>query len=212
MNWKILRTWLFVSAFHRDIAVRMIFHTLDLYSGGDDQEALNRGLKFASLVKSLRLHWAYEEGDMLDLMVRIFRSALPEFKALRDFDGWHFDAVGVSAFRSLRKFTLRAEDDDDLVDMGEVRTVLDANAPTLTHLTHLVLGTNPESWDSAFESPSICILPSCATYPVALAGLRRRCCAAEIVLNRRERSVGGNADRGRLCLMRCVRISLALLY
>jgi hypothetical protein len=74
-----LRTWLFVSAFHRDIAVRMIFHTLDLYFG-DDQEALNRGLDvfdrvkadpvFAGRVKSLRLHWAYEEGDMLDLMIR----------------------------------------------------------------------------------------------------------------------------------------------
>ncbi|KAF7360763.1 hypothetical protein MVEN_00808300 [Mycena venus] len=188
-----LRTWLFVSAFHRDIAVRMIFHTLDLYFGGDDQEALNRGLDvfdrvkadpvFAGRVKSLRLHWAYEEGDMLDLMVRIFRSALPEFKALRDFEwigypemraemvqtvlathphlhglgliGWHFDAVGVSAFRSLRKFTLRAEDDDGFADMGEVRTVLDANAPTLTHLVLGAYLARHHSWDSAFESPSI---------------------------------------------------------
>jgi hypothetical protein len=61
---------------------------------------------FASRVKSLRLHWAYEEGDMLDLMARewsdlfdmevlgyklmsfkgIFKTALPEFKALRDFE------------------------------------------------------------------------------------------------------------------------------
>lgn len=74
-----LRTWLFVSAFHRDIAVQQIFHTLDLYFG-EDQENLNRGLDifdrakddpiFASRVKSLRLHWAYEEGDMLDLMAR----------------------------------------------------------------------------------------------------------------------------------------------
>lgn len=74
-----LRTWLFVSSFHRDIAVRQIFHTLDIYFG-EDQENLNRGLDifdrakedpvFASLVKSLRLHWAYEEGDMLDLMAR----------------------------------------------------------------------------------------------------------------------------------------------
>lgn len=37
-------------------------------------------------VKSLRLHWAYEEGDMLDLMIRIFRTALPEFRALEDFE------------------------------------------------------------------------------------------------------------------------------
>ena len=73
-----LRTWLFVSAFHRDIAVRLIFHTLDLYFG-EDQD-LNRGLDifdrvkadpaFASRVKALRLHWAYEEGDMYDLMIR----------------------------------------------------------------------------------------------------------------------------------------------
>ncbi|KAJ7092432.1 hypothetical protein B0H15DRAFT_833910 [Mycena belliarum] len=187
-----LRTWLFVSAFHRDIAVRLIFHTLDLYFG-DDQEALNRGLDvfdrvkadpvFASRVKSLRLHWAYEEGDMLDLMVRIFRSTLPEFRALRDFEwigypemraemvqtvlathphlhglgliGWHFDAVGVSAFRNLRKFTLRAEDDDGFADMGEVRTVLDQNACTLRHLVLGAYLARHHSWDSAFQSVTI---------------------------------------------------------
>ncbi|KAJ8519282.1 hypothetical protein ONZ45_g3757 [Pleurotus djamor] len=187
-----LRTWLFVSAFHRNIAVRRIFHTLDLYFG-EDQENLNRGLDifdrvkadpvFASRVKSLRLHWAYEEGDMLDLMARIFRTALPEFKALQDFEwigypelraemvqtilashshihslgliGWHFDAVGVSAFQNLRKFTLRAEDDDGFADMGEVRDVLDQNEHTLKHL---VLGAYLErthSWDSAFQSVTI---------------------------------------------------------
>lgn len=74
-----LRTWLFVSTFHREIAVRQIFHTLDLYFG-EDAENLNRGLDildrakadplFASRVKRLRLHWAYEEGDMLDLTAR----------------------------------------------------------------------------------------------------------------------------------------------
>ncbi|KAJ7264050.1 hypothetical protein B0H12DRAFT_272542 [Mycena haematopus] len=187
-----LRTWLFVSAFHRDIAVRMIFHTLDLYFG-DDQEALNRGLDvfdrvkadpvFASRVKSLRLHWAYEEGDMLDLMIRIFRSTLPEFKALRDFEwigypemraeivqtilathphvhglaliGWHFDAVGVSAFTHLRKFTLRAEDDDGFAPMNEVRTVLDVNARTLTHLVLGAYLARQHSWDSAFGSSVI---------------------------------------------------------
>ncbi|KAF9456903.1 hypothetical protein BDZ94DRAFT_1176681 [Collybia nuda] len=187
-----LRTWLFVSSFHRDIAVRQIFHTLDLYFG-EDQENLNRGLDifdrakadpiFASRVKSLRLHWAYEEGDMLDLMARIFKTALPEFRALVDFEwigypemraemvqavlsshprirglgliGWHFDAVGVSAFCNLRKFTLRAEDDDGFADMGEVRTVLDQNQNTLRHL---VLGAYLErhhSWDSAFQSVTI---------------------------------------------------------
>ncbi|KAJ7607504.1 hypothetical protein FB45DRAFT_993876 [Roridomyces roridus] len=187
-----LRTWFFVSAFHRDVAVRLIFHTMDLYFG-DDQEALNRGLDvfdrvkadpvFASRVKSLRLHWAYEEGDMLDLMARIFRSALPEFKALKDFEwigypelradmvqtvlsthshlhglgliGWHFDAVGVSAFRNLRKFTLRAEDDDGFADMGEVRTVLDQNADTLRHLVLGAYLSRDHSWDSAFQSVTI---------------------------------------------------------
>ena len=74
-----LRTWLFISSFHRDIAVRHIFHTVDIYFG-EDQDNLNRGLDifdraksdpvFACRVKSLRLHWAYEEGDMLDLMAR----------------------------------------------------------------------------------------------------------------------------------------------
>lgn len=99
-----LRTWLFVSSFHREIAVRQIFHTLDIYFG-EDTENLNRGLDifdrvkadpvFASRVKSLRLHWAYEEGDMLDLMTRIFKTALPEFKALVDFE-W----IGYPEFRA----------------------------------------------------------------------------------------------------------------
>ncbi|KAF8064383.1 hypothetical protein FPV67DRAFT_219414 [Lyophyllum atratum] len=187
-----LRTWLFVSSFHRDIAVRQIFHTLDLYFG-EDQENLNRGLDifdrakadpvFASRVKSLRLHWAYEEGDMLDLMTRIFKTALPEFKALVEFEwigypemraemvqavlashphlrglgliGWHFDAVGVSAFQNLRKFTLRAEDDDGFADMGEVRTVLDQNRNTLRHLILGAYLARHHSWDSAFQSVTI---------------------------------------------------------
>ncbi|KAF8991309.1 hypothetical protein BDQ17DRAFT_1255018 [Cyathus striatus] len=187
-----LRTWLFVSSFHRDIAVRHIFHTLDIYFG-EDQENLNRGLDifdrakddpvFASRVKSLRLHWAYEEGDMLDLMTRIFRTALPEFRALKDFEwigypemraemvqavlashprlhglgliGWHFDAVGVSAFTHLRKFTLRAEDDDGFADMGEVRTVLDNNISTLKHLVLGAYLARHHSWDSAFQSVTI---------------------------------------------------------
>ncbi|KAH6912156.1 hypothetical protein BKA70DRAFT_1422877 [Coprinopsis sp. MPI-PUGE-AT-0042] len=187
-----LRSWLFVSSFYRDIAVRHIFHTLDLYFG-EDQENLHRGLDifdraktdpiFANRVKSLRLHWAYEEGEMLDLMARIFKTALPEFRSLKDFEwigypemraemvkavlashpnlqglglvGWHFDAEGVSAFRNLRKFTLRAEDDDGFADMGEVRTVLDKNEGTLRHL---ILGAYLErhhSWDSTFQTSTI---------------------------------------------------------
>ncbi|TFK29203.1 hypothetical protein FA15DRAFT_610967 [Coprinopsis marcescibilis] len=187
-----LRSWLFISSFYRDIAVRHIFHTLDAHFG-EDQENLNRGLDifdrakadpiFANRVKCLRLHWAYEEGDMQDLMARIFRTALPDFRSLKELEwigypemkgemvqavlashpnlqslgliGWHFDAVGVSAFRNLRKFTLRAEDDDGFADMGEVRTVLDENEGTLRHL---VLGAYLErqhSWDLAFQSATI---------------------------------------------------------
>lgn len=69
--------------------------------------------------------------------------------------GWHFDAVGVSAFRSLRRFTLRAEDDDGFADMGEVRTVLDNNASTLTHLTLGAYLERTHSWDHAFQSATI---------------------------------------------------------
>ncbi|KAI0659532.1 hypothetical protein C8Q70DRAFT_915293 [Cubamyces menziesii] len=186
-----LRSWLFVSAFHRDIAVRLIFHTIDLYFG-EDQD-LNRGLDifdrvkadpvFASRVKALRLHWAYEENDMFDLMTRMFKSALPAFIALREFEwigypelraemvqavlqthpnlhtlgliGWHFDAVGVSAFGGLRKFILRAEDDDGFADMGEVRTVLDQNQGTLKHLTLGAYLQRNHSWDHAFQSATI---------------------------------------------------------
>jgi hypothetical protein len=71
------------------------------------------------------------------------------------FRGWHFDAVGVSGFTSLRRFTLRAEDDHGFARINEVRTVLDNNNRTLTHLT---LGANlahTHSWDSAFGSPTI---------------------------------------------------------
>ncbi|KAI0758880.1 hypothetical protein C8Q74DRAFT_1319732 [Fomes fomentarius] len=186
-----LRSWLFVSAFHRDIAVRLIFHTVDLYFG-EDQD-LNRGLDifdrvksdrvFASRVRALRLHWAYEENDMFDLMCRMFTSALPSFCALREFEwigypelradmvqavlqaqpslhtlgliGWHFDAVGVSAFSGLRKFILRAEDDDGFADMGEVRTVLDQNQGSLRHLTLGAYLQRNHSWDHAFQSATI---------------------------------------------------------
>ncbi|KAF5314321.1 hypothetical protein D9619_011922 [Psilocybe cf. subviscida] len=188
-----IRTWLSISSMHREIALQHIFHTLDIYFGEDLAENVNRGLDifdrakedpvFASRVKSLRLHWAYEEGEMLDLMARIFRTALPAFKSLRDFEwigypemradmvkavlrthkhlhglgliGWHFDAEGVSEFRNLRKFTLRAEDDDGWADMGEVRKVLDHNEKTLRHL---ILGAYLErqhSWDLAFGSVTI---------------------------------------------------------
>ncbi|KAH9914059.1 uncharacterized protein BXZ73DRAFT_55175 [Epithele typhae] len=186
-----LRTWLFVSAFHRDIAVRLIFHTVDLYFGEDQEH--NRGLDifdrvkadptFARRVKALRLHWAYEENDMFDIICRMFISALPAFSALREFEwigypelradlvqavlqaqprlhtlgliGWHFDAVGVSGFHGLRTFILRAEDDDGFADMGEVRTVLDENQETLRHLTLGAYLQRNHSWDHAFQSATI---------------------------------------------------------
>ncbi|KAF5342852.1 hypothetical protein D9757_014921 [Collybiopsis confluens] len=187
-----LRTWLFVSPFHREIAVRIIFRTLDLYFG-EDSENLNKGLDifdrakndpvFARRVKSLRLHWSYEEGDMLDLMIRLFRTALPEFKALQDFEwigypemradmvqailpshkglhglgliGWHFDAIGISNFNQLRKFTLRAEDDDGFAPMSEITLLLNTNLPTLNHLVLAAYLARPHSWDLAFQSHTI---------------------------------------------------------
>lgn len=86
--------------------------------------------------------------------------ALPTFPSVVTnshtfFRGWHFDAVGVSAFRNLRKFTLRAEDDDGYADMGEVRTVLDQNSPGLRHLCLGAYLKRDHSWDSAFQSITI---------------------------------------------------------
>jgi hypothetical protein len=74
---------------------------------------------------------------------------------LHIFRGWHFDAVGVSEFTSLTRFTLRAEDDDGIADMDEVRAVLDNNANTLTHLTLGAYLARAHSWDSAFGSSTI---------------------------------------------------------
>ena len=113
----------------------------------------------------------------------IFRNALPSFKALREFEwigypelradavqavlsshphlrslgliGWHFDAIGVSAFRNLRKFTLRAEDDDGVADMDEIKAVLDKNEGTLRHLTLGAYLQRQHSWDNAFQSATI---------------------------------------------------------
>lgn len=71
-----LRTWLSVSPFHRDIALRRVFHTVDLYLGDDAN--WNRTLDifdrvridtlFSQRVKALRIHWAYGGGEMLDVM------------------------------------------------------------------------------------------------------------------------------------------------
>lgn len=61
----------------------------------------------------------------------------------------------MSGFRKLRKFTLRAEDDDGFADMGEVRKVLDENEGTLRHLILGAYLARHHSWDNAFQSVSI---------------------------------------------------------
>ncbi|KAJ3559048.1 hypothetical protein NP233_g11361 [Leucocoprinus birnbaumii] len=188
-----LRTWLFLSTFHRSIALDHIFHTIDLYFGEDQSENINRSMDifervkvdkdFSRRVKVLRVHWAYEEGELLDLMLRVFKSGLPEFCALREFEwigypelrqdmvqfllsyipklsslgsvGFHFDACGISAFRSLKKLTLRAEDDDGYADWSEITTVLNNNSSTLKHLTLGAYLLRQHSWDATFSSPTI---------------------------------------------------------
>jgi hypothetical protein len=106
-----LRTWLFVSSFHRSIALPLIFHTLDLYFGEDSSDNLNRGLDildkaktnegFARLVKCLRLHWAFEDGDMLDLMIRTFKGALPAFKDLKEFEWIGYPEMRADSVKTL---------------------------------------------------------------------------------------------------------------
>lgn len=71
------------------------------------------------------------------------------------YSGWHFDAVGVSSFTNLRKFTLRAEDDDGFADINEIRLVLDASSTTLTHLILGAYLARHHSWDTAFQSLTI---------------------------------------------------------
>jgi hypothetical protein len=113
----------------------------------------------------------------------LFRDSIPTFTSLREFEwigypemqsemvealykshprlqsiglmGWHFDAKGVSKFNKLRKFTLRAEDDDGMADMGEIATVLDNNAATLRHLCLGAYLARDHSWDMAFQSVTI---------------------------------------------------------
>lgn len=188
-----LRTWLFLSSFHRSVALDHIFHTIDLYLGEDQSENVNRSMDifervktdkdFSRRVKILRVHWACEEGELLDLMLRVFKTALPEFCALREFEwigypelrqdmvqfllsvypkldslgsvGFHFDACGISSFNTLKKLTLRAEDDDGYADWSEITTVLDNNSKTLKHLTLGAYLLRQHSWDATFSSPTI---------------------------------------------------------
>lgn len=69
--------------------------------------------------------------------------------------GWHFDAIGISAFKDLRQFTLRAEDDDGEADMGELKQVLDVNESTLRRLCLGAYLARVHSWDTAFQSSTI---------------------------------------------------------
>ncbi|KAJ7787563.1 hypothetical protein B0H14DRAFT_3163134 [Mycena olivaceomarginata] len=59
------------------------------------------------------------------------------------------------SFPSLRKFTLRAEDDDGFAPMAEIRAVLDRNARTLRHLVLGAYLTRDHSWDAVFQSSVI---------------------------------------------------------
>ena len=61
----------------------------------------------------------------------------------------------MSKFQNLRKFTLRAEDDDGYADMGEVYNVLESNASSLRHLCLGAYLKRDHSWDRAFASVSI---------------------------------------------------------
>jgi hypothetical protein len=214
-----------VSRFHHDIALRRVFRTVDLYLGEDSNwnrtldifDRVRADTLFSRRIKALRIHWAYVSGDVLDVMSSecedcrfqdssahsfqpgIFRTALPKFRALEEFEwigypelqadmvqvllksypnlvklglmylsatyqvtlarshlffrGRHFDAVGVSGFTSLKRFTL--EDDDGFADMNEVHTVLDNNKNTLRHLTLGAYLARTHSWDSAFDSATI---------------------------------------------------------
>ena len=92
--------------------------------------------------------------ELRDDNVKVVLDSHPNLHSL-GLIGWHFDAEGVSAFRNLKKFTLRAEDDDGWADMGEVRNVLDNNESSLRHLCLGAYLKRDHSWDRAFESASI---------------------------------------------------------
>lgn len=85
--------------------------------------------------------------------------------------GWHFDAIGVSSFPSLRKFTLRAEDDDGFAPMAEIRAVLDRNARTLRHLVLGAYLARHHSWDAVFQSSVIRTLTHLDLVDTRISGL-----------------------------------------
>jgi hypothetical protein len=86
-----LRPWLSASSYHRDIASRHIFQTLDLYflefeSYDRELDILDRAVNdpvFATRVKSLRLHWDYARGDTMDLLLGRILFSLSELLSQR---------------------------------------------------------------------------------------------------------------------------------
>lgn len=75
-----LRHWLFVSPFFRDVAQRAIFRTVDVYLSEDTEiiarvmdffERVKADPAFAVRIQTLRLHWAMEDGDLLDVLIRM---------------------------------------------------------------------------------------------------------------------------------------------
>ena len=76
-----LKPWLGASIFFRDIAQRTLFRTVDVYLS-EDSEVIARAMDFfervkadptfASRVRSLRLHLAMEDSELLDVLLRAY--------------------------------------------------------------------------------------------------------------------------------------------
>ncbi len=101
--------WLFVSRSHRDIASRHIFHTLDLYfhefeSYDRELDILDRVTNdpaFAIRVKSLHLHWVYEQGDTMDLLLGRICCYPPNW--CRNIDSLRFTQGYIACIQSITK-------------------------------------------------------------------------------------------------------------
>lgn len=98
-----LRTWLSVSVLYREIALTRIFRAIDLFFGDDCN--LHRGMdvfdrvkqdpRFANRIVTLRIHWSFEEGDMLEIMT----SELIEYLNL-NFDSYRHQGSSATPCRS----------------------------------------------------------------------------------------------------------------